>query len=67
MKVALQDISQLTYIGRRAFGLVFSGFRPGCGIVDLDKVREGSSAAAATESFGGEAELFEAAAARLNG
>jgi hypothetical protein len=47
--------------------LVFSEFRSDCGIVDLDRVRENSSASAATERFSGEAELFEAAAARLNG
>lgn len=47
--------------------LVFSEGRSACGIADLDRVREDSPVFAATEKFSGEAELFEAATARLNG
>ena len=47
--------------------MIYSEFRGGGGIVDLDKVRGGSSAGAALERLDEETELFKAAAGRIEG
>ena len=47
--------------------LLYSEFRGVCGVLDLDKVRQGASREDAFEMFDGESELFRAAARRFAG